>query len=345
MAKVFLLSVVEGTVPRELDALAPLHNLRRCAAVDRFAEHTLVQDPDAADLIVFVELRGAGLWQRKLWFHPLVRRHPRRCFAISSADQIVPFLPGIYASLPRDRYHPRRHRTGHYLRGLFRPELVAIAPPGPPDLLATFRGSLDTHAVRRALTAIASPRIAIEDSQSLRRWLAHGPRFMGYGGDAVADYVRLARRGAFVLCPRGFGTSSMRLFEAMQLARAPVIISDAWVPPEGPAWETFSVRVAENDVGRLPEILAAREPEAAAMGTRARAAWEEWFSEEVTFHRFVAICLALAEVRRVSEPLDRWISCARGFDRDFVAAYRRFYGPHVEATLKRALRSAWPSIR
>jgi hypothetical protein len=56
----------------------------------------------------------------------------------------------------------------------------------------------------------------------------------------------------FVLCPRGYACSRWRLFETMMAGRVPVIISDQWVPPEGPAWERFSVRVSQKHVAQPP---------------------------------------------------------------------------------------------
>jgi hypothetical protein len=107
------------------------------------------------------------------------------------------------------------------------------------------------------------------------------------------QYVDVATRSRFVLCPRGLGASSIRLFEMMRMGRAPVIISDEWTPPDGPDWEAFSVRVAEADVDELPDILRARADAADQMGERARRCWEDWFSEEVTFHRVTNWCLDL----------------------------------------------------
>jgi hypothetical protein len=106
-------------------------------------------------------------------------------------------------------------------------------------------------------------------------------------------YARILTESAFVLCPRGGGTATFRLFEAMMLGRVPVIISDEWVPPSGPDWESFSVRVEEAEIERLPTILAERESEAEAMGVTARAAWLEWFSETTSFHTVVQWCLEL----------------------------------------------------
>ncbi|MDQ2919268.1 MAG: glycosyltransferase family 47 protein, partial [Verrucomicrobiota bacterium] len=110
----------------------------------------------------------------------------------------------------------------------------------------------------------------------------------------------------FVLCPRGVGASTIRLFETMRMGRVPVILSDEWVPPVGPLWEKFSVRVAEKDFAQVPRLLEEREHMAVPMGQLARREWEEWFSPEVAFHRVVDYCLAIKEGRRWPEALARW---------------------------------------
>ncbi len=78
------------------------------------------------------------------------------------------------------------------------------------------------------------------------------------------------------------------------LGRAPVIVSDQWVPPDGPNWGAFSVRVAEAGVEGIPALLEARRSEATAMGEAAREAWLTWFSPAAGFHRTVEWCLDLA---------------------------------------------------
>ena len=111
-------------------------------------------------------------------------------------------------------------------------------------------------------------------------------------------YAETLCRSKFVLCPRGLGTATFRLFEAMQAGRAPVIVSDGWVPPEGPRWEEFSLRVRERDVRQIPALLEARESEHARMGALARRAWEEFFAPEVRFARLGELCRSIQETRR-----------------------------------------------
>ena len=107
------------------------------------------------------------------------------------------------------------------------------------------------------------------------------------------SYLSLLMRSKFILCPRGIGTSSWRLFETMKAGRVPVIISDQWVPPEGPSWLECSIRVPESEVMLIPEMLERREVDASKLALAARKVWDDWFSSEAVFHRIVEWCLAI----------------------------------------------------
>ena len=89
------------------------------------------------------------------------------------------------------------------------------------------------------------------------------------------------------------------------LGRVPVIISDQWVPPEGPDWEKFSIRVRERRISGIPSLLESRRQDAATMGIAARAAWLEWFSEQASFHRTIEWCLELQRLAPLRAGLRR----------------------------------------
>lgn len=88
-----------------------------------------------------------------------------------------------------------------------------------------------------------------------------------------------------MLCPRGPGTSSFRLYEVMQLGLVPVILSDRWVAPAGIPWDDCCVWIAESRVAEIPSILQDLEDRASAMGVRAREAWEQWCEPGPTLMR------------------------------------------------------------
>jgi hypothetical protein len=108
------------------------------------------------------------------------------------------------------------------------------------------------------------------------------------------EFRRLLARSRFVLCPRGYGSSSFRLFETLKAGRVPVIVADEWLPCTGPDWSAFSLTVREDSVHTIPALLEQAEGRYAQMQQAARRAWAEWFAPEVVFHRTVDWCLDLA---------------------------------------------------
>lgn len=164
-------------------------------------------------------------------------------------------------------------------------------------------GDVRGHRVRETIATLKHPRALIRDT---------GDDPANDDGHPAGFYARFHRDFAdtminsrFTLCPRGAGTSTFRLFETMKAGRVPVILSDDWVAPEGPAWSSFSLTVPERHVTRLPEILEAHEHMAHTMGRTAREQWELWFSESASFHRIVEWCLSIQRSRRLPERLMR----------------------------------------
>ncbi len=262
-----------------------LRKMRAHAAADRFGVHTVVDDPSAAEIVLFVESSAAaGAYFERVRRHPVYRARRDRCYLFSSTDRIVPVLPGVYASLERSWYWPGWTRSGMYL-GIHETDELRYRPDAATTYLFSFVGSSATHRVRRGVVRLTHPESRIIDTAVERRLDDDASR---------ARYGEILAGSAFVLCPRGGGPATFRLFETMMLGRAPVVISDEWVPPAGPRWDELAVRVRERDLAHVPALLEERRGEAAAMGAAARAAWLEWFAPEAAFHRTVEWCLELA---------------------------------------------------
>jgi hypothetical protein len=304
MARVFLLSATPGDDQTDFN-LAPLLEARKCAEIDRFQIHSLSSDPEGADLIIFVEFYGAGWYFERIRRHPLVRRYREKCFLFCANPFVIPFLPGVYTGVEKG-WASRRTRPGFYL-GRTKNEFTTYTPPAH-DLpyLFSFMGSVRNARVRANLATLRHPRSFFQNTEQdfdriLGRTMDRRERL-----DYDRRYAELTKASKFVLCPRGLSASSIRLFETIRMGRAPVILADAWMPPIGPDWDKFSIRIRERDFARVPEILEGRELEAVRMGESARQAWDGWFSEEVLFHHLVELCLDIERKRKIPERLARW---------------------------------------
>jgi hypothetical protein len=278
--------------------LAPWHDqwlrLREFAEQDAVGRHRLIEDREDADIILSV-------FNTDPRYAPLA--WDQRRFAYSHDDLAFPVHPGIYPSLPSWNVHPAFTRSG--------PFLLRPAEPSQRDeeyelgsYLFSFVGAVWTSPIRQQLMQLDHPRGLVRDSSQDKAYLSGQPqttyqRFR-------SSYQTILAESLFVLCPRGVGASSWRLFETMRAGRAPVVISDAWVPPAGVPWEEFSVRIAEREIGKIPERLKALEDRAPAMGARAREVWDQHFSETRIFDWLIEQIVTMQQVRAVMRVNDRF---------------------------------------
>jgi hypothetical protein len=240
----------------------------------------LAKSPEDADLIIYVEPWYIKLreYTYTLLSEELITKYPNRCFVIDCADTSWELMPGVYTGLRRYQIDRNRFRSGGYLTE-YNPvcdQVYAEKKDIEPQLLFSFRGAASSPVRQKIFAAnFSSTEIAI---QQIYRWCDHS-------GDEKLLYAEELINSKFVLCPAGNCPTSIRLFETMKMGRVPVILADEWVPPDGPAWQDFSIQVSESRVKELPEIIKTYEPDAFTMGKLARQAWEDWFSPDRIYIR------------------------------------------------------------
>lgn len=267
--------------------------------------HTLVEKPEAADIIFVGDLRDEDWFARTL-ASQLIARYPEKCFTSSEADifPLLPLLPGVYCSTSRSWWFQRRYRSGSYRlhHPDFRnPFIHEKAKPGfelEKQYKASFVGR-KSHKARETIFKL------LEDLDGF--CIKDTSKFNFFEHDSTGKkpqqriYADVLSKSCFAICPRGIGTSSVRLFEAMALGVPPIIISDDWVPPTGPDWSSFSIFVAEKDIQAIPGIINERLPECTEMGKRARKAHFEFFSESAYFDYLICQFSEILENRIIPE--------------------------------------------
>ena len=244
------------TIGSNPDNLHKCENFLALAARDAVGEHHSVRDPETADVLLFVDVHHH--YERPLLpcvrRHELVRRFPAKAFVYDERDVPIFTLPGIYVSARRTSLHRRAILGGPYDH-----VLNPVAPSlETPDLLFSFQG-VNCHAVREAVLGLSHPRALVRDNRGVDFFRARemGPDLLAR---ARHEYAELIGRSKFVLCPRGRGPTSFRLFETLMAGRVPVVISDDWLPPPRVDWDRCIVRVAERDVATIPVLLDGLEP-------------------------------------------------------------------------------------
>jgi len=291
---------------------------------DRFKIHGLIKQPEQADIILYLDahMHPGDVSLKAIRTHPIARKYPGKTFIYNELDRPWCVLPGLYVSMPARWFDPSRQSAFGYL-SLSNKVVAAAKDDFEPDLLFSFMGSR-THWTRSSILEYFSthPRGYFEDTTAIN--------FFSYSTPDIerrkANYADVLRRSKFVLCPRGAGTSSFRLFETMAAGRVPVIIGDEWVAPSGPLWETFSVRVKESEIGSIAQRLEELEPQFAAMSVAAREAWDKWFARDVLFHRMVEKCIDIQ---------NRTPDCIQTAKRNIHSLY------HRARHLKTQMKSAW----
>lgn len=310
--------------------------MRRALGARPHPLYRLAAQPAEADLIVMCEPTQLSqqIWAPRLRAHPLVRTHPEKIYVASEEDSPLGFFPGIYCSLPKPNFDPRLHRTWIY-RGTLNPFIAAHPLKAvEPALLGIFNGAA-SHPVRTRLLALAPSLAAkgIQVSETQTCKFNANPTDPALRPEQLS-YIKNILGAKFSLCPRGTGTGSFRLQESMALGRAPVIISDAWVPVKGPDFRTCAIFVREAELARLPAILRAHEPRWREMGRCAQAVWTEYFDPRHSCHRALD---QLADLARHREPARPLIGPAR-WHRLIKAEERRRKGPLLSRIFRRVRR-------
>jgi glycosyltransferase involved in cell wall biosynthesis len=202
-------------------------------------------------------------------------------FIFGESDWPFPVLPGAYPSLTKP------YAWAQSWSFLPRPQ-IAENTPNPlisePEFLFSFLGRISTHPIRKAVLALDKKNTPCLD-------VTNGPRrFPDFHFSQT--YFSLIKRSKFVLCPRGFGASTIRIFEAMRYGRVPVIISDQWQPPVAIPWKEFGIRVPENEVNSIPRLLHGLEEKANAMGKLAQNVYDSYFGSSVFLDRLLSSLLS-----------------------------------------------------
>jgi len=258
------------------------------------SEAVLATSRSTADCVLQME----GAPQLKARFLDCYRRgepeHPRR-FVWDSGDLPTGAMAGLYVSLPSYMHDRRRHRA--FCLPIRCAETVRAYDISDATHLYGFFGAISSGLRARMAAILRGQPEPQRGLIEIRDSIWH-QMFDRSGLRAKQDYAESLRRCRFNLCPRGSvlaGTGS-RLYETMQAARVPVIISDWMTLPEGVDWNSCSVRVKERDLARIPQILESYSEQWPSMAHHARREWEAHFSEEAL----------LGELGRQIRPLLAW---------------------------------------
>ena len=253
--------------------------------------YELVQDPSLSDLIIFTDV-GHLPHGLSILFDPIFRKYKHKCFVYDETDYPNNWYRGINVSGCKSRTSEQLTCGGAYVR-----EMTLKTCPLPfsqnDSRLFSFIGASETHPVRKKLRDLYTHSGLFIDVPRSVTQTAFQTGCSTTIKKLVDNMNNICQSSLFVLCPRGEGASSMRLFEVMRMGRCPVIISDEWIEPYGPDWASCSIRIPEIHLNNIPYILGKKKLFAREMGSKARSEWETWFAPDRHFQTTVKACLYL----------------------------------------------------
>jgi hypothetical protein len=163
--------------------------------------------------------------------------------------------------------------------------LLGDQPPGQPKertVLASFVGA-PTHPLRNPVEMAGGNQGVII---RMRPWRENVPAL------DVDECMDLLSRSWFALCPRGYGPTSYRLYEALRLGAIPVYVSDRhWLPAMVP-WMRCAI-IAPTWAQAWDEIRSMSDGEIAEMRQQAEAVGRtlsiesvlDWIERDMDAHR------------------------------------------------------------
>ncbi|MFD2515660.1 exostosin family protein [Pontibacter locisalis] len=266
--------------------------------------HQLVDDPDTADFILICDSEFDD-YAFKIRNNRLVRKYPNKCFILSNFDKPFYYARGILTSAEKSGNRYERFRSTSYsayydpYHNPYIHQHQSGKDKGEKKYLFSFAGR-NSHPIREAIFKQNFSRkdILIKDTTKVF------DLWSGKTGNSIQDsYYRQLLSSKFALCPRGNGPNSIRLFEAMKLGIAPIIISDNFILPRGPHWEDFAIFIKEENIEDLEEIVAKYEGKYHEMGELARENFENFFSDKMYFNYVIENIKDIAEKQIIPEVL------------------------------------------
>lgn len=267
-------------------------------------------NPEECDIIL-IALPGNGTsitdYARSIIALELTPKQIDKAFAISLRRAKPLFLfRGIYESASRyGAGRSDRIRSGAFTERAFN-ELIEEMPVSSQDQLYHQKNYLysfigrNCHRVRQAIYNLKSNRsdVLIENSSHFNVWSKTKAENFE---KRLQYYTEVIQSSKFSLCPRGFGASSIRLFESMKLGVCPVIISDEWKLPKGPDWNTCSILINEDHVDEIENILIEKEEDHRELGKQAAENYKRYFSRTTYFNWIINSCLDIQETQKIPE--------------------------------------------
>lgn len=157
-----------------------------------------------------------------------------------------------------------------------------LIPQKEKTIFASFVGSRDTHPIRMDMCKHLSGKDGYEISAG--NWSSSVPM------ENFNNFIDITCSSKFSFAPRGYGKSSFRLYEIMQLGSVPVYVSNEHYLPwmDELDWNDFCVPVNEDEIEEIDSILKSiSDVEYNKLLENGKKVYEEYFTLEGMFKNII----------------------------------------------------------
>ena len=141
------------------------------------------------------------------------------------------------------------------------------------DIFSSFVGRM-THPLR----------------QSLAKHTQNKPGYFVKGLLGFPQFKDVMERSVFALCPRGYGRSSFRINEALNLGAIPVYVYDEpWIPFKDEIdFTEYGVLVPSHEMGNIDKILKSfTDEDISKMREKGREVYDNYYKYESCFDKII----------------------------------------------------------
>lgn len=328
-------TIYPATLYPQEDGAHMLAWLRKQASIAG-REDVLIDDAERADCILF--FAGHGGWDSfriAALFHPLRRLYPEKTLLYHDSDYAVPILPGLYPSLLK-----RHHRPGwaegapYFARQVSMPAMSQAAlNHSSIRWLASFVGAANC-SVRREILTFKDHRVFVKDTSKIYAWKLPEDERTAF----QMNYAKICSESHYVLSPRGVGPSTYRQYEAWEVARCPVILSDEWVPAPGIPWDQGIVYLPEDAAKNERSLLNRLESiDAETKGKEGKKIHDAYLSDGRAFEYLIE------QLKLIMDAAPRPITLANAFRLIMSSPRRDVFAISIKQKLlkRHRLRDAW----
>ena len=214
----------------------------------------ICDDPEIAEFILFVDghvIRDVD-YESELRKTSLFRAYRSKTFVYNERDNPSGGLPGLYVSMPKPLFAPGYMRAVPYMHYEIDKIDVGSYWDLPRDKFAIFMGDASTAPVRSRLFRLGESCINMRDTSRLG---VHDYTDRRKSQEELNlylhQYCAAVGSSVYSVCPRGHGSSSIRLFESLMLGAIPVILSDDFMSPFLSSDSEFLLHVPESQTRLL----------------------------------------------------------------------------------------------